>query len=84
MHPKNMEFWNNFVRQAQRHIEGDSPCHEDSMILSADVYMKSLEKRICDMQYKEDIRISRMMSVGATEKLAKEQIDNETMMKGNV
>lgn len=84
MHPKNREFWESFVRQAQRHLEGDSPCHEDSIILSADSYIKRLEKRIADYVYKEDIRLSRTMSVEAAEKLAIEQVAKEELTKGNV
>lgn len=84
MHERTKEAWVELVANARKHLESDSPHAEDALIIRADVYMTSMEKRIADYVYAEDIHMTRSMSLSASEALAKEQIDNEIMMKGNV
>ena len=84
MHERTKESWLQLVANAQLHLESDSPYAEDALIIRADVYMTSMEKRIADYVYAEDIRLSRTMSVEAAEKLVIEQIAKEELTKGNV
>ena len=84
MHERTKEAWVQLVANAQKSLEGASPFAEDALIIRADVYMTSMEKRIAEYAYREDILLSRTMSVEAAEKLAIEQIANEELTKGNV